>query len=58
MVLPHKVWGDYFQAFHGEKTFSGKKIMAKFLILNGRTSNDQIKLMWEKSFINDRCIFQ
>ena len=27
------------------------------LILNGRT-NDQIILRWERSFINDKCIFQ
>ena len=53
LVLPHKVWGDYFQAFHG-KTY-GKKNMAKFLILNGGLVMIRLGEEFHK---NDRCIFQ
>ena len=59
MVLPSKVWEDFFQkkaSHEGTKTFLGKKNYEED-VLNKRT-NDQIVAMFGRSFINDKCIFQ
>ena len=57
MVLPSKVWEDFFQKkllMRGQKLFWAKNNGG--VVLNRRT-NDQIMAMFGRSFINDKCIF-
>ena len=59
MVLPSKVWEDFFQKKSislRDKIFFGKKTYGE-VVLN-RRSNDQIMPRFGSSFINDKCIFQ
>ena len=56
MVLPPKVWEDVFQASHeGTKNFLFQKIMG-----GGSKLEDYAQIMprFQRSFINDKCIFQ
>ena len=58
MVLPSKVWEDFFQKkllMRGQKLFWAKKYGE--IVFNRRTNN-QIMAMFGRSFINDKCIFQ
>ena len=58
MVLPRKVWEDFFPKsllMRGQKLFWAKKYGE--VVLN-RNTNDQVRAMFGRSFINDKCIFQ
>ena len=59
MVLPSKVWEDFFQKKNfslRDKNFFGQKNYRE-VVLNRRT-NDQIITMFGRSFRNGKCIFQ
>ena len=58
LALPFKVWENFFPkktSHEKTKTLLGKKNYGE-VILN--RTNDQIMPRFEKSFINDKCIFQ
>ena len=60
MVLLSKVWENFFPkksfSWEDRKLFWAKKL-GEVIVLNRRT-NDQIMPRFEKSFINNKCIFQ
>ena len=60
MVLPHKVWENFFlkKLFMGGTNFFGQNIYGEVVLNLNRMNNDQIMRRWERSLINDKCIFQ
>ena len=61
MVLPTKVWGNVFprKAFHGRtKASLGQKKYGEIVLNTNSRTNDQIMAMLDRTFINDKSIFQ